>query len=122
MSVHEHTHDVENPHAGQGMVLLDIGGDVGALVVQMPGELLGQEVEIWQDGPRPVGSHLPHVAVVDRPVERGHVPSLVFPQLPAGRYRLAPKGSARARLVVDVRGAEVTEAAWPTRQPTRLPR
>ena len=26
----------ENPHAGQGSVLLDIGGDVGALVVTMP--------------------------------------------------------------------------------------
>ncbi|HEX6149604.1 hypothetical protein [Nocardioides sp.] len=117
MSAREHAHDVENPHAGQGMVLLDIGGDVGALVVQMPRELLDQEVEIWQDGPRPTETHLPHVAVVDRPVERGSVPSLVFPHLPAGRYRLAPKGSPRARLVVDVRGAEVTEAAWPTRLP-----
>jgi len=27
---------VENPHAGQGSVVLDIGGDVGALVVTMP--------------------------------------------------------------------------------------
>jgi hypothetical protein len=26
----------ENPWAGQGSVLLDIGGDVGALVVEMP--------------------------------------------------------------------------------------
>ena len=26
----------ENPHAGQGPVLLDIGGDIGALVVSMP--------------------------------------------------------------------------------------
>jgi hypothetical protein len=32
---------VENPHAGQGSVMLDIGGDVGALVVTMPPELEG---------------------------------------------------------------------------------
>jgi hypothetical protein len=47
----------ENPHAGQGMVMLDIGGDVGALVVTMPDRTLGTEVEI-----RPVGvvSHHSH--------------------------------------------------------------
>ena len=36
----------ENPHAGQGSVVLDIGGDIGALVVTMPPELEGVEVEI----------------------------------------------------------------------------
>lgn len=36
----------ENPNAGQGPVLLDIGGDIGALVVTMPPELVGVEVEI----------------------------------------------------------------------------
>ena len=36
----------ENPYAGQGPVLLDIGGDVGALVVTMPARLDGVEVEI----------------------------------------------------------------------------
>lgn len=113
MSAHEHTQDSENPHAGQGMVLLDIGGDVGALVVRMPTALRGHEVEIWEDGPRPTDVHLSHVAVVERPVPGGTVSSLVFPDLPAGRYRLASKGSAQARLVVDVSGAEVTFADWP---------
>ena len=37
---------VENPPAGQGSVVLDIGGDIGALVVTMPPELEGVEVEI----------------------------------------------------------------------------
>ena len=80
----------------------------------MPAGMRDHEVEIWEDGPRPSGVHLPHVAVVDRPVEvGGHVSSLVFPSLPAGRYRLAPKGSSRGRLVVEIRGAEVTVAGWP---------
>lgn len=41
----------DNSHAGQGAVLLDIGGDVGALVVTMPASMEGVEVEI-----RPVGA------------------------------------------------------------------
>ena len=43
----------ENPHAGQGSVLLDIGGDVGALVVSMPPAMVGVEIEIAPVG----GSH-----------------------------------------------------------------
>lgn len=116
MTAHAHPHaghhTEENPYAGQGMVLLDIGGDVGALVVTMPEDMRDEEIEIWEDGPRPAGVHLPHVAVVDRPVEGGRVSSLVFPDLLSGRYRLAAKGSSDARLVVDVRGSEVTVAEW----------
>ncbi len=40
----------ENPYAGQGPVLLDIGGDVGALIVTMPAEAEGLEVEIRPRG------------------------------------------------------------------------
>jgi hypothetical protein len=41
----------DNSHAGQGAVLLNIGGDIGALVVTMPAAMAGIEVEI-----RPVGA------------------------------------------------------------------
>ena len=40
----------ENPFAGQGAVLLDIGGDVGALVVTMPPSMVGAEIEIAPAG------------------------------------------------------------------------
>ena len=36
----------ENPYAGQGPVMLDVGGDVGALLVRMPASLEGVEIEI----------------------------------------------------------------------------
>jgi hypothetical protein len=42
----------ENPHAGEGMVVLDIGGDVGALLVSAPSDLDGAEIEICPSGRR----------------------------------------------------------------------
>jgi len=41
----------ENPHAGIGAaVVLDIGGDIGALVVEMPAQMEDLEVEIIPTG------------------------------------------------------------------------
>jgi hypothetical protein len=108
----------ENPWAGQGSVLLDIGGDVGALVVKMPSSMTGLEVEARPEGgAEEQPAHHPHVAVVDRPVRGGLVPSLVFPSLTAGRYRLVSKGGDDARLTVAVSGGEVTWAEWPVVTP-----
>ncbi|MCW2761293.1 MAG: hypothetical protein JWR85_1494 [Marmoricola sp.] len=108
--------EVENAFAGQGSVLLDIGGDVGALVVTMPAAMVDVEVEI-----RPARAdhrvvehvHHPHVAVVERPVAGAVVPSLVFPELVEGRYELYVKATDDVRLTVAVRGGEVTDASWP---------
>ncbi len=120
-----HVHDSpENPHAGQGSVLLDIGGDVGALVVTMPLASVGSEVEILRHGEgrghvhgHEHGhghGHPPHVAVVRRTVPGGEtVPSLVFPDLVRGRYDLVEKGSDQVRLTVRISGGDVTTAVWP---------
>lgn len=40
----------ENPHAGKGAVVLDIGGDIGALIVEMPAQMEDLEVEIIPTG------------------------------------------------------------------------
>jgi hypothetical protein len=112
---------VENPFAGQGSVLLDIGGEVGALVVTMPTAMVDDEVEIRpRDGDRPShahnhseGHHHPHVAVVERPVTGAVVPSLVFPELVEGRYELYVKGTDLVELTAEIVGGEVTTAAWP---------
>jgi hypothetical protein len=112
----------ENPFAGQGSVLLDIGGDVGALVVTMPRAMVDTQVEIRPAGvahrhpghAHHDGGHLAHVAVVERPVADGTIPSLVFGELTAGRYDLFAKGDAdHVVLTVDVRGGEVAGATWP---------
>lgn len=111
----------ENPYAGQGAVLLDIGGDIGALVVTVPARMAGAEVEI-----RPVDAtaragvhHFPHVAVVGRPTPNGTRHSLVYSGVAAGRYRLHLMPDRPATRdgsdgpVVQVDGGRVTEIAWP---------
>jgi len=114
--LHEHGQahgDPENPWAGQGSVMLDIGGDVGALVVEMPASLIGVEIEI-----RPVeaagdaSAHHPHVAVVARPTSAGPMPSLVFPDLLDGTYELYEKGTRQVEMTARVHGGVVTQAIW----------
>jgi hypothetical protein len=107
----------ENPYAGQGSVLLDIGGEVGALVVTMPAVLVGEEVEIRPSGHDHLGrdQHRLHVAVVARPVRDRLIPSLVFPELAAGEYELYRRPHGRVELSVSVTGGTVTETAWPAR-------
>lgn len=125
-----------NPHAGQGAVLLDIGDGVGALLVEMPASWIGREVEIEADDPEVAHAMAhaaahehghghegaghghahdrPHVAVLPRPVPGGEdVPSLVFPALAAGGYRLFEKGSDVVALTAEVVDGRVTTLHWP---------
>ena len=113
----------ENPYAGQGSVLLDIGGDVGAFILHLPAAWEGAEVEYRrlgepdahhhehlhdhdQDHDHDHG-HWPHVAVVGRPAGDRIAYSAVFPELVAGRYVLSlPDGS---EIEADVEGGVVTE-------------
>ena len=110
--------EAENPFAGQGSVLLDIGDDIGAVVVVMPAEMEGVEVEIRPEHgalhhghDHPHGHH-PHVAVVNRPVVGGQLPSLVFPEVREGRYGLYLKETDVRRLTVEVAGGQVASAEW----------
>jgi hypothetical protein len=96
----------------------------------MPAATVGLEVEIRPlDGQRVPAhahghqrdhghvrthAHLAHVAVVNRPVAEGQVPSLVFGELEQGGYELFEKGrSDDVVLRTAVVGGEVTTAAWP---------
>ncbi len=119
----------ENPHAGQGAVMLDIGGEIGALVVAMPPSMLGTEIEIapagvlhghhhgHDHGHEHTHAHRPHVAVVDRPVTDGTLPSLVFPELVEGSYELFDKGEETVLLSAEITGGQVTFLEWPTDPP-----
>ena len=58
----------ENPHAGHGAVVLDIGGDVGALIVVMPADMEDLEVEIIPTG---TDARPPHQLADDNGSEDG---------------------------------------------------
>ena len=95
------THVEDNTHAGQGAVLLDIGGSVGALAA--PSHLLHDH-------------HHPHVGVVDRPRDGRHgdaVPSAVFGELEEGEYELYVRPDGPVTLVAAVAGGAVKFESWP---------
>ena len=103
----------ENPYAGQGSVLLDIGGDVGAVILHLPAAWEGAEVEYRRLGEPDAHhhehlhdhdqdhdhghGHRPHVAVVGRPAGDRIAYSAVFPELVAGPYVLVPPRRVRDR-------------------------
>jgi hypothetical protein len=85
--------------------MLDIGGDVGALVVVVDSRLLGHEVEA-----RPVhgSGRAAHADVLARRVPGGMLHAVVIPGLAAGRYAIwldavDPWGE------VDVHAGQITE-------------
>jgi hypothetical protein len=126
----------DNSHAGQGPVVLDIGGDIGALIIAMPASLAGCEIEA-----RPVsgaakatydaagsththfhsghhhhhshGAPLVHVGVVERPGDGAVRHSAVFGELQDGSYELYVRPDGPVQLTATVRGGEVTSESWP---------
>ncbi|MFG2053500.1 phospholipase [Micromonospora sp. NPDC048930] len=96
-----------------GSVVLDLGGDSGALVVYTGRELHGREIEISRadgDGPRT------HSAVRERHVRDGVFHSAVYPDLAAGLYTVwwderTPAGA------ISVTGGAIAEFVWPTSAP-----
>lgn len=95
--------------AGVGATVLDIGGDVGALVLHTEAAMVGAEIEI---SPAGHPTRRLHVAVHRRPA--GNASAAVFPQLVAGSYDLWDANDAVA-LRVQIVGGEITEAVWPKR-------
>jgi hypothetical protein len=110
----DHTHAEENSHAGQGPVLLDIGGDVGALIVDMPAGLEGVEIEIRPVGHDHDGARLQHVGVVGRPADGKTLYTAVFGQLSEGRYELYERPDGPVKLQSSITGGMVAYATWPS--------
>lgn len=120
--------DLENPHTGQGPVLLDIGDDHGALIVHAPQVMVGAEIEVHALDATTASDltrehshdgalhrhHVPHVAVHLRPVPSGgEIPSAVFVSLAPGRYGCSLVGDPTRRVTATVKAGEVTFAEWP---------
>jgi len=95
-------------------LVIDIGGDTGAVVVYASDDLVGQEIEIAPEGT--VTGHPVHNVVRWRRVGTLAVCAAVFPDLPAGTY--VPYGDPQVRAdTFTVVGGGVTEIEW--RRPYR---
>ena len=114
-----------------GTVILDIGGDVGALVLMTAHDLLGAEIEIspldetaadifQQQHPHvhtdgTTHTHLhpdrTHVAVRERMGPGGVRFAAIYPGLRQGRYQLWNLDGTQAD-VVEIVGGQVTQLDW----------
>lgn len=102
----------ENPYAGQGMVVLDIGGDVGALLVQTDAALEGAEIELYDES----GAYLMHTEVHGRDVAGTRSYAGLFPAVVAGGY-LLDLGDGSDRTAVALVGGQVTTVSARVRPP-----
>ena len=96
--------------SGPGTVVLELGADVGALVLLTPAELDGREIEISRDD-APAGRRT-HSQVRPRHMPAGTRYAAVYPDLPAGSYTIWADEESRAGTVV-VAGGRVTNWSWP---------
>jgi hypothetical protein len=119
-----HIHDASHisahghPHTGAGedysarkhpeFVVLDIGENLGALIVDTDAELHGVEIEI---SPEHDHRRRSHKQVLERSVNGRPAFTAVFDGLTAGAYALWSDGHARARGVV-VEGGSVARLDW----------
>ncbi|MGR6317340.1 phospholipase [Micromonospora soli] len=109
--MHRHQHTLGPSESGS--VVLDLGGDSGALIIYTGRELHGREIEISRadrEGRRT------HSAVRERHVRDGVFHSAVYPDLESGLYTVwwdegTPAGA------ISVAGGAVAEFVWPTSSP-----
>lgn len=97
---------VARPHPEA--VVLDIGGQLGALVVHWDAERLDTPIEISRAGH---DDERQHQHVLERPLHGRTFYAAVFDQIADGRHTLWVDGEARAR-DVRITGGQVTELHW----------
>ena len=110
---HQHPHESYSSRAHPEFVVLDIGGDVGALIVHTEPALHGVEVEISPSGRDGARSHRD---VLERRMGGRPAHTAVFDELREGSYTLWVGGEARSRDVA-VRGGAITEVDWRSLEP-----
>lgn len=115
---HTHVHAAE-PH-GYGATaphvhgprlqdaILDIGGDVGALILYTDASYAEREIEVSPEGD---DEHRTHTAIHERRGGSGAVHAGIYPELRAGRYRIWADRPGLTDLVTIV-GGEVAEVDW----------
>jgi hypothetical protein len=95
-----------------GSVVLEIGAEVGALVLYVPAADHGREIEISR-----IGSAAPrtHAAVRERRLDGGSLYCAVYDGLPASEYTIWADETASGGTVTVI-GGHVTEVDWTNRR------
>jgi hypothetical protein len=110
-------HDHSTGASAPASVVLDLGADIGALVIYTSTEQCGNEIEISRTGPD--GNPDPaavrtHAAVRARTVQPRPLYGALIPDLPAGRYVVWNRDTPLS--TVEVIGGRVAEFEWPARR------
>ena len=103
------TEPVTGP-SGPGTVVLDLGADVGALILYTPPGLDGREIEISRDADP--AARRTHSQVRARRLAAVTRYAAVYPGLPAGPYTIWAGERDPAGTVV-ITGGHVTTWSWP---------
>ena len=105
---HEHDHrngiaHTHEPAPRGGPVVMDIGGDVGGLIVRLDDSLEGTElpIEFAEDPQRDI-----HTGVWRRSLGEETVVVAVYPELREGSYRIHP-GNDHAGAQLEITGGQV---------------
>jgi hypothetical protein len=109
----ERGHEVYSARAHPETVVLDIGGDLGALILHAQADMHGIEIEISPEGE---DGNRSHKEVLERRMGERPAFTAVFDRLAAGRYRLWADDTPRMG-EVQIRGGEITELDWPGSPP-----
>jgi hypothetical protein len=103
---HRGKHRRDQPHVPQRGAVLDIGGDVGAVLVVAGPALDGAEIELYDEH----GSYVMHTEVHGREVMGKRQYAGLFPSVREGTYLLdTADGAPRERVVVS--GGQVARTA-----------
>jgi len=94
--------------SNDGSVMLDIGGDIGALILHAPASMLGVEIEVCPTGSH---AHRSHVAIRERRGESGVRYAAIYPGLTAGEYTVFDANGTPAETVAIV-GGQIAQIDW----------
>ena len=101
------TEPVAGP-SGPGTVVMDVGGDIGALVLYTPAGMDGREIEISRDGDP--GARRTHARVRLRHMPAATAYAAVYPDLAAGTDTIWADGQNPA--IVVIAGGRITTCTW----------
>lgn len=101
-------HEVHSMHPRVEDVVLDIGGDVGALILYTNPDLDGEEIELSRAEP---GAPRFHNQVHERRFNGRALFAAVYPEIQAGEYYVWGHDSELVDSV-RIRGGEIAEIDW----------